>query len=257
MISLLGMPAFPREAVAKDELFKKNPLTNPLLEQIRIWEQAEADDIKYGGELTPGDAGNKGRVDQYPKLLVPILKMSDELKSVETLVHGNKDEDWPRALAILQQPQFEKINFKRIFNSFADNVYYSDPDRANAYLGGGAVPKSEQSLLYLLRNEILTNIDGLTVRPALLCLVFCIWFASSSWLTICVPSFFHAHLISKAELEFLIKNEDDTEDLFTLSSNANAAMASYLSNVSPLEMNKAKELLASQQWTHTIYYVTS
>lgn len=174
MISLLGMPAFPREAVAKDELFKKNPLTNPLLEQIRIWEQAEADDIKYGGELTPGDAGNKGRVDQYPKLLVPILKMSDELKSVETLVHGNKDEDWPRALAILQQPQFEKINFKRIFNSFADNVYYSDPDRANAYLGGGAVPKSEQSLLYLLRNEILTNIDGLTVRQALLRLVFCI-----------------------------------------------------------------------------------
>jgi hypothetical protein len=32
---------------------------------------------------------------------------------------------------------YDTIAFKRIFNAYADNVYYSDPDRANLYLGGG------------------------------------------------------------------------------------------------------------------------
>lgn len=180
--------------------------------KIRIWEQAEADDIKYGGELAAGDAGNRGRVDEYPKLLVPILKMSDELKQVDSIVHGNKD-GWAEALKTLQQPKYEKIAFKKTFNSFADNVYYSDPDRANLYLGGGATPKAEQSLAYLLRNEILTNIEAL-----------------------------------QAELAYLLKeNDSDTEDLYKYSSNANSAMADYLKNVSPDEMSKAKELLASER----------
>ena len=46
------------------------------------------------------------------------------------------------------------------FKHKADNIYYSDPDRANAYLGGGAVPKNEQSIAYLLRNDVLTNLEG-------------------------------------------------------------------------------------------------
>ena len=66
----------PSVASANDsDLFKPNPLTNPFLEQIRIWEQAEADELKYGGELAPGDAGNKGKVEAYPRLLVPISKI--------------------------------------------------------------------------------------------------------------------------------------------------------------------------------------
>ena len=57
---------FPETAAAKDEIFQKNPLTNPILEQVRIWEQAEADEIKYGGELERGDAGNKGPPEVRP-----------------------------------------------------------------------------------------------------------------------------------------------------------------------------------------------
>ena len=48
---------------------------------------------------------------------------------------------------------------------FADNniiMYYSDPDRANLYLGGGAIPKMTQSVrAYLLRTELLTNVVDL------------------------------------------------------------------------------------------------
>ena len=47
------------------------------------------------------------------------------------------------------------------FNAFADNIYYSDPDRANLYLGGGAEPTTIQSIAYLLRNDILTNIEDM------------------------------------------------------------------------------------------------
>ena len=50
----------------------------------------------------------------------------------------------------------------------ADNIYYSDPDRANLYLGGGAVPKNEQSIAYLLRNDILTNLENLQAEVAYL-----------------------------------------------------------------------------------------
>ncbi|CAB9527173.1 expressed unknown protein [Seminavis robusta] len=202
----------PSSASAADELFKPNPLTNPLLEQIRIWEQAEADDIKYGGELTPGDAGNKGRVEQYPALLVPILSMEEELRKVDALIHGTKT-DWKEAYKIMQQPKYDKIAFKATFNRFADNIYYGDPERANAYLGGGATPKAEQSIAYLLRNEILTNIESL-----------------------------------QAELAYLLKEtDDDTEDLYKYSSSANSAMKDYLANVSPYELKKAKELLLTNE----------
>jgi hypothetical protein len=149
-------------------------------------------------------------VEQYPKLLVPILKMDEELRRVDSLVHGTR-EDWREANTIVQQPKYDKIAFKKTFNSFSDNIYYGDPDRANLYLGGGATPKTEQSLAYLLRNEILTNIEAL-----------------------------------QAELEYLLKESDnsDTEDLYKYSANACTAMKDYLNNVSPYEMKKAKELLA-------------
>jgi hypothetical protein len=123
----------------KSTLFQGNPLTNGILEQVRIWEQAEADNIRYGGELERGDAGNKGQVSAYPKLLVPILRMARELQGVETALQ-NQNGDAPQynqLVAILNQPSYDKIAFKRVFNAFADNIYYSDPDRANLYLGGG------------------------------------------------------------------------------------------------------------------------
>jgi hypothetical protein len=123
---IMALSNLPATASAKDELFRPNPLTNPVLEQIRIWEQAEADNIKYGGELEMGDAGNKGRVGAYPSLLVPILKIDQELAQVQSLVHANENvkDSWSKALTILQQPTYEKIAFKKTFNKYGDNIYY-------------------------------------------------------------------------------------------------------------------------------------
>ena len=48
------------------------------IQKVRIWEQAEADELKYVGELQAGDAGNRGQVSAYPKLLAPIVQMNNE-----------------------------------------------------------------------------------------------------------------------------------------------------------------------------------
>jgi hypothetical protein len=121
---------------ADSALFRPNPLINPVLEQFRIWDQEYADNIKYGGELERGDAGNKGKVDAYPRLLVPILDMADDLDRVNKAVMDGRST-FPLAITILQQPKFTKTEFKKVFNAYADNIYYSDPDRANLYLAGG------------------------------------------------------------------------------------------------------------------------
>jgi hypothetical protein len=179
--------------------------------QLRIWEQAEADNLKYGGELAAGDAGNKGKVSAYPTLLLPILKMDKELAEVKTLVRSEDGtKTWPKALAILQNDKYDKISFKKIFNAYSDNIYYSDPDRANLYLGGGATPKPEQSIAYLLRNDVLTNVENL-----------------------------------RAELEYLIKSGDDeVEDLYSYADIVTSAMKKYLAVVPPNELEEAQKLLA-------------
>lgn len=178
--------------------------------QFRIWEQAEADNLKYGGELEAGDAGNKGKVGAYPKLLLPILKIDQELEEVRSLVHDeNREKSWPKALAILKKDQYDKVPFKKTFNAYGDNIYYSDPDRANMYLGGGAAPKTEQSLAYLLRNDVLTNVEDL-----------------------------------RAELEYLLKSgETDVEDLYSFADIATGAMKKYLAIVPPAELEEARKLL--------------
>ena len=197
-------------AAARDEIFRKNPLTNPVLEQMRIWEQAEADELKYGGELERGDAKEKG--DAYPPMLVPILAISRDLDQINQLVSLQTSgvEDWKKARQLLSKDAYEKVQFKRIFNRYGDNIYYSDPDRANVYLGGGATPKTEQSLAYLLRNEILTSIEDMT-----------------------------------AELDYLIKTPDESpEDLQTLARTACDAMKRYLAIVPPRELEQAQRLFA-------------
>lgn len=199
----------------KNALFRPNPLTNSILEQIRIWEQAEADNLKYGGELERGDAGNKGQVSAYPRLLMPILVYDQELRQVKALVHQTGDnviEAWSQALSVLQQPSYQKVAFKKTFNKYGDNIYYSDPDRANLYLGGGATPKNEQSIAYLLRNDVLTNVEAL-----------------------------------QAELEYLLKQNDtsETTDLYQYADVAVNAMAEYLAIVPPNELAEARRILAA------------
>jgi hypothetical protein len=161
-----------------------------------------------------GDAGNKGKVDAYPKLLVPILQIQKELQQVNKMVQEGPSQ-WKDAQQILSKNKYDKIQFKKIFNAYGDNIYYSDPDRANVYLGGGATPRNEQSLAYLLRNEALTAIEAL-----------------------------------KAELDYLVKDstpaseKNDTADLIQYAKTATSTMDEYVKLVPPNEMNKAKEFMA-------------
>jgi hypothetical protein len=145
------------------------------------------------------------------------LQIDQELAEVKRLVHStdNVEDCWTKALTILRKPVYDKIAFKKTFNKYGDNIYYSDPDRANLYLGGGATPKTEQSLAYLLRNDVLTNIENL-----------------------------------RAELEYLIKTgEKDTDDLFSYADVATTAMKKYLAIVPPNELQQAEQLLRAGEAT--------
>ena len=91
-------------------------------------------------------------------LLIPIAEIEQELLKVSQAI----DEKKPSvAKSILSQPIFEKVELKRAFNRFSDNIYYTDPDRVNIYLSGNAAPNSMQTTQYLMRNEILTKLDYL------------------------------------------------------------------------------------------------
>jgi len=207
-----GVASFSNPAVAKDELFKPNVLTNGFLEKLRILEQAEADNIQYKGELAPGSSPEKAA---YVQMLIPILVIGQDIDEVDKLVHVPDAGGLEDAGKILSKPAFEKKNFKKIFNAFADNIYYSDPDRANLYLGGGATPKNEQSIAYLLRNDILTNVENL-----------------------------------QAEVTYLIKeqkagNPPETEDLYKYAKIAKDGMKKYLDLVPPSERIAAEKMFAS------------
>ena len=105
---------------ASDELFKPNPLTNPVLEKVRIWNQDEVDNIKYGGELESGSA-KPSAFDQYVQLLQPILQVDSDLRQIDTYLKedgkdGTKEEYlllFQKIDKILSQSLFDKINFKK------------------------------------------------------------------------------------------------------------------------------------------------
>jgi len=126
-------------------------------------DQQYADNVKYDGELsTPSsDIGTA-----YAKLLIPILSIREDLRVVNERILEPNGSSLSQAQSLLNQPQYQSKELKRIFNAFADNIYYSDPDRANLYLAGGATPKTAQSLAYLLRNELLTSLDDLRTEIA-------------------------------------------------------------------------------------------
>ena len=211
----------------EDVLLRKNPLTNPMLEQIRIWDQAEADENKYGGELERGDAGKipgsnpSDKKTYYARLLVPILIMADELKHATEIVQqtttstsdSSSMELLNEAKRILSQSKYDTIEIKKVFNAFGDNIYYTDPDRANLYLAGGATPKSSQSMAYLLRNDILTNVQDM-----------------------------------RAEINYLLlpstsRASGSTEDLVELAAAANRAMIEYLKVVPTNEIDQARAMM--------------
>ena len=208
--------------------------------KFRIWDQAEADQAKYGGELAPGSPVGR---ESYARLLLPILRVNQDIVSIYSLVREPDGSGLEKAQQLLNKSEFQKVAFKKIFNAFgknlciiyipvyyllhlllfcsnyaldvlkADNIYYSDPDRANLYLAGGALPRNEQSLAYLLRNDILTNIEAL-----------------------------------QAEISFLLKEMTleksiPIDDLYRYSEEAKSGMLKYLELVSPIERQMAESLL--------------
>ena len=213
---------------SSSDLFRPNPLTNPVLEKIRIWNQDEADNIVYGGELASGSSKPDG-LDVYVGLLQPILGVERDLSEVDALLSkskggyggggGGEGGGYAPLLAeidvVLSKSKFDKLEFKRSFNAFADNIYYSDPDRANLYLGGGAMPKASQSIAYLLRNEILTDVEDM-----------------------------------RAEVRYLAGEVGkggavgggiiDLDEMYRLSESANVGMRKYLDLVPPRELAAAR-----------------
>ena len=112
------------------------------------------------------------------------------------------------------------------FNAFADNIYYSDSDRANLYLGGGAEPTSTQSLAYLLRNDILTTVEDMRAEVKYLL----------------------KEVNKKANGETIVVGGDglDIDEITGLSKTANVAMKKYLDLVPPSELAEARRKFAAK-----------
>lgn len=129
-------------------------LASKPFEMLRILEQESVDDTKYGGELSLS-------FDQPPSsviLLIPIAIIEAKLRAIRADVADPKK--WDAMRKELGAPPFEKKAFKKAFNAFADNIYYSSESMsANAYLGGGATPSTTQTVQYMLRNEVLGNVE--------------------------------------------------------------------------------------------------
>ena len=118
-------------------------LKNPVLEAIRKFDQIDPDT----------EFQNVNKV----ILLVPIVDILKDIESVSKLISAN-EADLARANDILTNKKFDTAPFKKAFNRYSDNIYYSDPERANIYLAGGAVPNTQQTTQYLFRNSALTSI---------------------------------------------------------------------------------------------------
>jgi hypothetical protein len=137
----------------------RSGLKNRPLETLRIMLQDEADAIQYGGQegLAPGGAPPATGL-----TLIPILRMRERLKALQPSLSEFDGARWAAVAAEISAGDFRTVDFKRVFNAFSDNIYYtSGTDEANAYLLGGATPSNAQTTQYLLRNEALKQIDEL------------------------------------------------------------------------------------------------
>ena len=138
---------------------KRNILTNKLLEGIRIANQAD-----YDNKYSDAAVDQAVKADDNSKLvllLIPIINIKNDLQMISDLISQPSYASLSKAHIVLDSSSYDTKQLKKIFNRYADNIYYSDPDRANLYLGGGAVPDTKQTEKYLLRNEVITNINNL------------------------------------------------------------------------------------------------
>lgn len=138
---------------------RRNILTNKLLEGIRI-----ANQVDYDNKYSDAAVDQAVKADDNSKLvllLIPIIDIKNDLQMISDLISQPTYVSLSKAHALLDSSSYDTKQLKKTFNRYADNIYYSDPDRANLYLGGGAVPDTKQTEKYLLRNEVITNINNL------------------------------------------------------------------------------------------------
>ena len=148
----------PPPATARQRMIRasENILTNPVLENMRKADQLDPDE----------QAEPQATKALY---LVPILSINADIQSIGESIEeiskmSSKSEVDLRLrsiLEVLNKEVYETVAFKKIFNKYADNIYYSDPREANLYLGGGTTPTSKQTTQYLLRNDLLTSIGNI------------------------------------------------------------------------------------------------
>ena len=118
--------------------------SNKILETIRKMDQFDDDDQVTSKTNTVF-------------LLLPIVELEGEFDSMKDLFDKSKEDTTiPTIKSILLQEKYSTVNLKKMFNRYSDNIYYTDPNRANIYLAGGALPDSMQTQRYLLRNDVIT-----------------------------------------------------------------------------------------------------
>lgn len=140
-------PTVKNELTTRQQIIRntENILMNPFLEKIRLLEQVDNDEI---------NESNTNKI----ILLYPIISIQKDLTKISTLIRTGTLSNFLLVSKIINQEQYQVVTLKKIFNRYSDNIFYSDPRRANLYLAGGAVPNSRQTEQYLQRNDIITNL---------------------------------------------------------------------------------------------------
>ena len=133
-----------------------NFLTNPVLETFRKLDQLDPDE-------------NVENQSNKAILFVPIQRISNDLNNCRDLLcelrskaisDGGVEQSLLAMKSTLESSEYQDIYFKKIFNRYSDNIFYSNSDQANLYLGGGSLPNSRQTQQYMLRNDILTGVQN-------------------------------------------------------------------------------------------------
>lgn len=114
--------------------------------------QDAADVTIYKGELVDPLSDKPGSEVARNKL----LSLLDSLLALSTISNAASAST---AISKLPFKITEVPKIKKIFNAYADNIFYSpESGRENKYLRGGATPTNNQSNLYLLRNAIIDSL---------------------------------------------------------------------------------------------------
>ena len=124
-------------------------LTNPILENLRKSDQLDDDET---------DSQSAKALS-----LIPILSIKEDIDSIKLILRDKSlnEAKLQIILGILKNDVYTPSIFKKTFNKYSDNIYYSDPRRANLYLGGGTTPTTQQTSQYLLRNDMLTSFGNI------------------------------------------------------------------------------------------------